>query len=172
MGASVALLVASAAAVEPLRFGPYDVARLFSISKSENRNDVVYGVRLDDRCAPRGDSPVFVYWEMLERGPGVTEPVLDRELRAYGIASQRVLARGPAGGSVDLVLRAMPSRHILVRTDRVERACKAWPSLSIGGTDAYLYDIYVKLRPLGIDSLLLSGRTTDGTRVVHERVVR
>ncbi len=166
------MLVASAAAIEPLRFGPYDVARLFSISKSENSNEVVYGVRLDDSCTPRGESPVFAYWEMLERGPGVTEPLLDRELRAYGIASQRVLVRGPAGGSVDLVLRAMPTRHILVRTDRVERACRALPSLSVGGTDAYLYDIYVKLRPLGIGALLLSGRTTDGTRVVHERIVR
>jgi hypothetical protein len=35
------------------------VLLLFSISKSENRNQVQYAVRVDDRCQPLAQSPVF-----------------------------------------------------------------------------------------------------------------
>ncbi len=165
------VVATSAVADEKVHFGPYDLPRLFAISKSENKNEVVYGIRLDERCAPRGEAPVFGYWGMNERGPGETDPLLDRELRAYGIASQRAVAGGAEGGTVDMVLRAVPSRHILVTTRRVGSECKAWSLTSIGGTDAYLYSIYLKLKWFWrVDYILISGWTTDGVRVVHERI--
>jgi hypothetical protein len=165
-------LLAAGARADGLRFGPHDVTSLFSISKSENKNEVVYAVHLDERCAPVGDAPIFAFWRMHEKGPNIIAPLLDREQRAYGIASERVLAAGADGGRVELSLRALPSRPIVVQTKNVGGTCQAWSSLSIGGTDAYLYNVYVKLKTLGVDYLLLSGWTTDRSRVVHETIAK
>jgi Domain of unknown function (DUF4833) len=169
-GALGATFIASTAPAEPLHFGPHDVTLLFTISKSENKNEVVYAVHLDESCAPVGDAPVFAFWRMLEKGPAVIEPLLDREQRAYGIASEQVLARGSDGGSVDIVLRAIPDRHIVVKTRTRNKICQAWSTLSIGGTDAHLYNVFVKLKLLGVDYILLSGWAVDGTHVVHETI--
>jgi hypothetical protein len=165
-------LVGSFARADTVSFGPHDVTSLFSISKSENKNEVVYAVHLDEYCAPIGDSPVFAFWRMNEKGAGVLEPLLPREQPAYGIAQQRVVARGPDGVVVDIALRAIPARHIVVQTQRRDSRCLAWSKMSIAGTDTYLYNVYVKLKPFGVDSITLSGWTTDGKRVAHERVER
>lgn len=169
-GVLAATLPTLTARAEPLHFGPYDVTRLFSISKSENKNEVVYAVHLDESCAPAGDAPVFAFWRMNEKGPAIIEPLLDREQRAYGIAHQQVLARGTNGGSVDIVLRGIPSRHIVVKTQARDKICQAWSGMSIGGTDAHLYNVYVKLKPMGVEYVLLSGWSADGARVVHETI--
>jgi hypothetical protein len=170
--AVLALVVSSPARSEPLRFGPHDFTALFSISKSENKNHVEYGIHLDDKCAPIGDAPVFAFWRMNEKGPGVIEPLLAREERAYGIGRQRVLARGSDGGKVEVVLRALPLRPILVDTNAGAVACNAWSTLPIAGERAYLYNVYVKLTVFEVDYLLLSGWATDRVRVLHEKISR
>lgn len=109
-------LVAAAALVsEPAAGDPaHDVASAFYVSKSENRNQVHYAVRLDEQCAPAAAAPVLPYWRMLERDAHATEPLLQREVPAYGIAEQSVVSRGERGGVVRVVLRALPSRPLLV----------------------------------------------------------
>lgn len=164
--------IASPARSKPLHFGPHDVASLFTISKSENRNEVVYAIHLDANCEPIGDAPVYAFWRMHEDGPNVVAPLLPREESAYGIASQRVLAHGAGGGRVDLALRALPSRSIELETKPLEGRCEAWSQLRIAGERSYLYNIYVKVRLLGVDYLLLSGWAIDRTRVLHEKIVR
>src|SRR5580658_1302022 len=62
---------------------------LFSISKSENKNQVLFEVRLDTRCRPIGDAPVVSYWRMLERSTESVEPLLSVEGRAYGIGGSK-----------------------------------------------------------------------------------
>jgi hypothetical protein len=109
---------------------------------------------------------------MREKGERVLERLLQREQPAYGIARQSVLARRPDGGAVDIALRAIPARHIVVQTQRRDSSCDAWSKTRIAGTDAYLYNVYVRLKPLGVDYILLSGWATDGKRVVTERVDR
>ncbi len=168
----IAISMSSRSFAQSLTFGPHDVTSLFSISKSENKNQVIFALHLDDHCSPVGTAPVFAFWRMYEKGPTFIEPLLDREQAAYGIATERVLSRGPDGGSVDITLRAMPTRHILVKSQRQNASCVAWSSLPIAGTPANLYDIYVKLKVLGVDYIQLSGWTLDGTRVVHETVTR
>jgi hypothetical protein len=171
--AALALLLLSAeASGQPLHFGPNDFTSLFSISKSENKNEVVYAVHLDAQCAPVGDAPVFAFWRMNEKGPAVVEPLLKREEPAYGIGRQRVLSRDSDGGKVEMTLRALPSRPIVVETKRLEGRCQAWSALTIAGENAYLYNVYVKLRELGVDSLLLSGWAADRSRVLHEKIGR
>ncbi len=142
-------------------------ASLFSISKSENRNEVIYAIHLDGRCAPLGEAPVYAFWRMNERH-GAVEPLLRREEPAYGIGYQRVTVREPDGGSVDVAMRALPSRHIIVRTQQRDGACRTTSTLTIAGAVANLTNIDVKLKPLGVDYFVLSGLTSGG--VVHEKV--
>ncbi|HEX8795028.1 MAG TPA: DUF4833 domain-containing protein [Polyangiaceae bacterium] len=149
----------------------HDVPSAFYVSKSENRNQVHYAVRLDDQCAPAGAAPVLPYWRMLERDARATEPLLSREVPAYGIAEQSVVSRGERGGVVRVVLRALPSRSLLLTTFASGQGCAASASLVIGGTPATLTSIHVQLRwPWGVDYLLLSGRALSDGHAVSERI--
>jgi hypothetical protein len=169
-GVLLVLLAPSLARSEPLRFGSHDVTSLFSISKSENKNEVVYAIHLDAQCTPVGDAPVFAFWRMNEKGPAVIEPLLAREERAYGIGRQRVLARGSGESKVEVTLRAIAARPIVVDIKPGAGHCEAWSTVPIGGESAYLYNVYVKLKEFGVDYLLLSGWAIDRTRVLHERL--
>jgi hypothetical protein len=148
-----------------------DVASVFLIAKSENRNQVHYGVHLDATCAPVGSAPAFAYWRMLEQGPLATEPLLKREIGAYGFAEQRVVERDPDGGRVTLRLHALPGRPIAIWTGSRDGACEAVATMAIGGTPASLRSVYAQLRwPFGVDHLVLSGRSLADGRAVEERV--
>ena len=150
-----------------------DVASVFHVAKSENRNQVHYGVHLDAECAPVGAAPVFAYWRMFERGPTQTEPLLDREASAYGFAQQQVLERGPDGGSVMLRLQALPSRPIVVKTAPGGDGCEATATMVIGGAPATLGSVFVQLRwPFGVDHLELVGRRQSDGRVLRERLAQ
>jgi hypothetical protein len=148
-----------------------DISSVFFVAKSENRNQVHYGVHLDEACAPTGRSPVFAYWRMLEHGPLATEPLLAHEVRAYGVGEQRVLAREQGGGRVAVSLRALPARTIVVTSRAQGEGCRADATTNIGGVPAALTSVYAKLGwPFGVAYLMLSGRGLDG-REVRERVV-
>ncbi len=145
---------------------------LFTIGKSQNKNQVQYAVHVDGHCVPMPGAPVYAYWHMLELGPNRVAPLLSREFRAYGIASQRVTAHDTDGGKIRLVLRALPSRPILVETVRAPNgACRGLATVAIAGTPAHLFDVYVKLTWLfGVDYLLLRGWSMDGTHIVKEKL--
>ena len=134
------------------------------VSKSENKNQVHYGVRVDERCELASPAPVFAYWKMLERGPSATEPLLSREETAYGIASQRV-----SGDSVTVTLRALPARPITIRVARTESGCVASAETTIDGQTARLFNVHVALGFLRVDHLVITGWATDG-HVLRERV--
>jgi len=138
-----------------------NVPQLFTVGKSENKNRVAYGMKLDERCAPIGDGPVYAYWRMLEKGASVTEPLLPREEPAYGIQRQRV-----EGGVTKILLRAVPDREIWIEPKVVDGRCTATAWTRIAGTRAALYDIFVQLRwPFGVDHLRVRGRTAQGALV-------
>lgn len=170
----VAVLVTAAVVLVPARViadAAHDVPSVFFVSKSENRNQVHYAVRLDDRCAPIGPAPVLPYWRMLERDAHATEPLLVREVPAYGIAEQSILSKGERGGVVRVVLRALPSRPLLVTTFPSGGSCAATASLVIAGAPATLISLYVQLRwPWGVDYILLNGRALGDGHAVAERI--
>lgn len=145
---------------------------LFTIGKSQNKNQVQYAIHVDDQCVPMPGAPVFAYWRMLELGPSRVEPLLSRELRAYGIANQRVTARSAVGGKVHLALRAMPNRPILVETLRGRNGvCRALANITIAGKPAHLFDVYAKLNwHLGVNYLLLRGWSLDGAHILSEKL--
>jgi hypothetical protein len=149
-----------------------EVPSVFFVAKSENRNQVHYGIRLDEACAPAGRDPLFAYWRMLERGPLVTEPLLPLEFGAYGVGEQHVLARGENGGQVSASLRALPARAITVDSRPQGEACVAVASTRIGGAPAALTSVYAQLGwPFGVAYLVLAGRSLSDGREVRERVV-
>ena len=155
--------------------GPEPVSRgvrsVFFVAKSENRNEVHYGVALDASCAPEGPAPVFAYWRMRERGPLATEPLLWREVSAYGVAEPQRIERGERGGRVVFRLNALPRRTIAIDTAPDGRGCIATARAMIGGTAAALTSVFVQLRwPFGVDYLELSGRAITDGRVVRERL--
>jgi len=148
---------------------PREGAPLFSISKSENKNQVAFAVRLDAECRPVGDAPVYVYWQMLERSRTAIEPLLPIEQGAYGIERQAVIGVHESGGAVRVVLRALPHREILVRTGRGESACAAEAWTRIADTPARLFNVHARIAwPFGVDSLLITGWAERDGRVVRE----
>jgi hypothetical protein len=149
---------------------PRVVGSVFFIAKSENKNQVHYGIHLDAGCAPASDAPVFAYWRMLERGPLVTEPLLSRETAAYGLASQSVQRTG-SGGRVVVILSALPRRPIVVESAVATDGCAAGAHTAIGGVPASLGSVYLQLRwPFGVDYLMLAGRSSADGRLLHERI--
>jgi hypothetical protein len=151
-----------------------DLSSVFFIAKSENKNEVHYGIHVGPDCTPAGAAPLFAYWLMLEKGPGVTEPLLSRELPAYGFASQRLSpSRGANGGSVTVTLRALPDRPIVVSTWSVGGSCAASSEAEIAGTPSLLTRVFVRLRwPFGVESLTLDGYATADRRPVRERIAK
>jgi hypothetical protein len=136
------------------------------VSKSENKNQVHYGVHVDDTCALAGSSPIYGYWRMLEKGPTAIEPLLDREQRAYGIARQEV-----RGDSVVVTLRALPSRPITVHvTHASDGHCVAHAEMTIAGRSARLFNVHVSLGFLSVDHLVITGWADRDGGLVRERV--
>jgi len=174
--ASSALVLVSFALVAPIArpAGPEvgrDVGSVFFVAKSENRNQVHYGIALDRDCLPAGPAPVFAYWRMRERGPLATEPLLSREVPAYGIAEPQRVTRGDAGGRVVFRLNALPRRMIAIDAGPEGGQCVATARVMIAGSAAALTDVFVQLRwPFGVDHLELSGRALSDGRVVRERL--
>jgi uncharacterized protein DUF4833 len=147
------------------------VHSVFFVAKSENRNQVHYGISLDQACAPAGVAPVFAYWRMLERGPLATEPLLSREAPAYGFLEQRTLQRNERGGRVLLTLNAMPKRPIVVDSAVAGVACTATASATIDQVPASLSSVFVQLRwPFGVAYLVLSGSASSDGHMVRERL--
>ncbi len=166
--AVLATLANEATADAPPRTG---ALLLFSIAKSENKNQVQYAILTDPACAPVGAAPVSAYWRMLEQGPHATGPLLSREVPAYGLASQSVASRGASGGSVRVLLNALPGRPVTIATSRgSDGACRASATLPIAGTPARLSNVYVKLAWNGVDYLLLRGWSIEGSRLVTEKI--
>ena len=167
MKLTVGILLAAALVLSPGGAGAEGTSdlTLFSISKSENRNQVVYVVRVDEACHPSGPAPVHAFWQNLEQGPTNTSPLLWIEQPAYGLASQQV----ETDGQVRIRLRPLPERPILVRTERNGDACVARAAATVSATPVTLYNIHAKLKRIfGIESVTLSGRQVDSGAIVHE----
>ena len=170
--AAAAVAVSLFSDASPLRFGPHDVRSLFSITKSENKKEGIYALHLDAQCAPSEDAPAFAYWRLNEKGPGVLEPLLPFEEKAYGIERQRVLSSGGSRGRVELALRALPTRPVVVQTTMNAGRCEARSFVTISGETALLSNVYVKLSGIRVDYVLLSGISADGSRSVREKLTR
>jgi len=165
IGALVATPAAGAAEA-----GPSELPSAFFISKSDNHNQVHYAVAVDANCLPAGVAPVRPYWRMLEQGPGLTAPLLEREQQVYGIATQTV-TRSAASGSITLALRALPQRPLTIVTRKDSTGtCRAAVYTVIQSQRARLYAIHVVLGWIGVDSLIIKGWARSDGHVLRETI--
>jgi len=170
-GAVVGLSASLAHADEP-RFGAHDIVTLFFISKSDDRNRVDYGMRLDANCLAAKSDAVFPYWREFEKSPPVrTHSLGTFEYLAYGVSEQRTVQRGPSGGQLLLKLKQV-GRPIWVVTQRdANGRCTASTRTTVAGVPAELISIYVKLQgPLSVAYLDVKGRDLKTQKIVTERV--
>lgn len=135
------------------------------ITKSSNKNQVNYAIQVNAACVPSGHAPVRPYWRMLERSSDATEPLVESELRAFGVERQNI-----GTGSVNVVLRGMPARAITIRTWRApDGTCTASANMTIAGVPARVMNVYVRQKLFGVDYVQLTGSTSRG-EVVSERI--
>ena len=148
---------------------------LFFISKSNDRNRVDYGMRLDTRCAPYGEEPVFPYWREFEPPPPVrTKPMGVFSKIGYGISTQRVLRRSAAGGEIAIRLKQV-DRVIFITTSRgANGRCTALVRTKIASVEyAELVSIFVKLSgPLSVSYIDVKGKDLATTKPIEERLKR
>jgi Domain of unknown function (DUF4833) len=142
-----------------------EIPNALVITKSSNKNQVNYAVQVNEACLPAGPSPVHPYWRMLERSSDATEPLVESELRAFGIERQKI-----DPGGINVVLRGMPARAITIRTWRAQDGtCMSSANMAIDGVQARVANVYVRQKLFGIDYVLVTGWTSGG-RVVRERI--
>jgi hypothetical protein len=168
LAASGALAGAVGVAAQVARAGAQAPPVVLRVTKSENRNEVHYRVRVDERCVPVGDRPVEAYWVMRERGGG-TEPLLTHEERAYGLGPQQVRVVREGRAEVRVALRALPERPLRVVIVARDGGCAAGAFTTVAGlADAQLDRVHVATAMLGVvDHVALHGHTSDGRTLVE-----
>jgi hypothetical protein len=128
---------------------------VFYISKSDNQNQVHYGIHLNADCSPKGNNPVYPYWKLAN---GKTEDLLDLEKPAFDLASQSV-----SGNVVTLEINGLKNsgidRPIILKTSRSNNnQCQTQAFIKINQTLRKLSHIHVNLASIirlpGIDVAL------------------
>ena len=149
---------------------PSSLNSVFLVAKSENRNQVHYGVHVDQDCQVTGARPLYGYWRMLEKN-GAIEPMLSREIRAYGIDPVQRIEKNGETTTIETRLNAIPDRLLRVTVARKDGACSAEASMVIAGGDARLRLIYVRIGwAFGVDYILLRGSRRPDGRTVEEKI--
>jgi len=167
-------LLAGTAHADAVTFGPNDVSTLFYIAKSNNRDRVDYGIRLDATCRPTTADAVFPYWRDLEKSPASVHTMGTFAMMAYGLAGQRI-ERKPDNTVEQRVVLKQVDRPIWVTASKADDGhCKAGARTKIGAVDrAELISIYVKLAgPLSVDYVEVKGRNPSTGETVVERIKR
>lgn len=160
------LPVAEQPVVAPIR-------AIFRIEKSENRNQVYYGAHVDEACRPMGPTPIYAYWRMFERGPTITEGLLDREQAGYGLLPQQLVSRAAHGGSVRIRLRAWPDRPVRIELFPHNTGCGARATLNIQHQPAVIQSIYIDIGFLfSVNYALVRGLRIKDGKPIQEKLSR
>jgi Domain of unknown function (DUF4833) len=155
-----------------MTFGPNDVPTVFFIAKSDDRNRVDYGLRLDATCSPVNDDALVLYWREFEKSPPVrTHPLSLIDHIPYGVSEQRALSRSASGGAYTLKLKQL-ARPILITTRReADGKCSATAWSTIGGQKAQFLSVFAKLASaISVDYIDIFGKHPDTGAPLTERV--
>jgi len=154
-------------------FGRFDVPTIFYINKSDDRNRVDYGIRLDEHCTPTLEEPIFPYWREFEPPPPVRTHSLGLlDGLAYGVSHQHVVRRN-ANGALLLMKPKHVNRWIWVTTSKeADGHCTATATTSIGGLEGIeLLSVYVKLAGfLSVEYVNIIGKNPRTGATVSERL--
>jgi len=159
------------ARADGVSFGPHDVHSVFHVEKSENQNQVHYGVRVDAACRPADKDPVFAYWRRLKKGARVDEPLVGAGIKVYGTSTGQKVQAGEHGGQVEMFVRALKKLPIQVLIEKTASGCKAVAYATVSGDRARLSHAFVQLRSLGLGVRhvdVFGLRERDGARVTQQ----
>ncbi|HEX4339995.1 MAG TPA: DUF4833 domain-containing protein [Polyangiaceae bacterium] len=170
--------VANPINVDPLLkppFGPFDVQTAFYISKSNDKDRVDYGMRLDQYCAPTGSDAVFPYWRELEHAPPVrSHPLKFIQYLAYGLSEQQVVTAGKSGGQYRVKLKQVDRPVLVVTAKDEQRHCKSTAFTTIQGVaNARLDHIFVQVAgSMSVDHVDIYGADPKTGAALFERLKR
>ncbi|RYZ45660.1 MAG: DUF4833 domain-containing protein [Myxococcaceae bacterium] len=166
LGNLAAVALATGATLASAAGAPLPSQSAFFLSRSENRNQVHYALRLDEDCRPVGTRPVQVYWRMLERGTSEVEELLGVEQPVYGLEDPQPVEATAEGWRVRVRLRAFPSRPIDITTARVGGNCQVQAWTKLGNSVCRLEHVFVKTSwPFSVDFVRLDGVGPEGQPV-------
>ena len=156
-------------------FGPFDVQTAFYISKSNDRDRVDYGMRLDAHCMPTGDGAVFPYWRELEHAPPVrSHPLSFLQYIGYGFSDQRLLAHGETGGQYRVQLKQVDRPITIMTWLDGERHCSTRAYVRIKDvSNAKLDHIFLTVSgPMSVDYVDVYGTDARTGAPLVERMKR
>lgn len=122
-----------------------DLDSIIYLTKNTNRNQVHYGVKVDEKCRPLADTPSYAYWRMREKGPEKRAELMFWEQPGYGVRQPKEVQVDAASGSFDLTIRGVPERKIQLKTFSTDSGCKAGAFTKIGGEQAQLERIDIEV---------------------------
>jgi len=157
-------------AEDAVKFGPHDVHSVFHVAKSENRNEVHYGLRLDAACRPVGKRPVFAYWKRHRSTGQVDAPLEGLGRHFYGASDRQNVRMDERGGHVQMHVKALERVVVDIAVQKTERGCVALPTTLINGERATLSRAYLQLGRFGLSVKyvdVMGTRPRDGARVVQ-----
>ncbi len=169
--AGAGLIDPPASRANEVRFGPYDVRTIFFIGKSDDRNELHYGIRLDRDCRPIGTDPVYPYWQQVELGPNEVGDLNFLDRTVYSVRTLKVeRGEGATMGRVTFHLQATQDRLVTVETHREGSQCAATATALVGGSPARLDRIFIKLARLWrVDYVDLFGTDPTTAKPIVER---
>jgi Domain of unknown function (DUF4833) len=166
------LAVAPPARAADVQFGPKDVATVFYIGKSDDKNRVDYGIRLDGDCVPIGNSAVFGYWREFESTPVVLSNLSFLDKIPYGFKDQGLVSRTATGADYFVRLKQF-DRTIAIGTKKeADGTCSATARAKIGTTGiAQLVSVFAKLSgPFSVYYIDIHGKDFATGAPILERV--
>lgn len=173
--AVLSVVTASQAWANDPDFGPHDVATVFFFSKSDDKNRVDYGLRLDEKCQPAGGEPLFPYWREFEppADPAGTKThsLKFYEYAGYGVSEQTV-KKLDGKAEMAVKLKAFP-REIVITIERsTEGKCVVTPRAVIAATpNVELVSAFIKLKSgWSVEYVEVKGRDSKG-RNLAERLM-
>ncbi len=163
---SLSVLTGTPAHAGGVAFAGTDVPSVFFISKSDDRNQVHYGIRLDSGCRPRGDEPVVAYWKLNERG-GETKTLSLLDRLGYAVKRQRLLPNG----SLQMEIRGFPRPIDIEASPDGSGGCSASATTSIANRRATLDEIHLLVATfMSVSWIQLSGHDPTTKEQVREKV--
>jgi hypothetical protein len=170
--AGAALSPSRPARAAEMAFGPYDVPTVFFIAKSDDRNRVDYGIRLDATCSPVNDDALVLYWREFEKSPPVrTHPLSFIDYLPYGVSDQRTLSRSATGGEYTLKLKQLARQIVVTTKKEADGKCSATARATISGQKALFLSVFAKLASaISVDYIDILGKHPETGAAITERV--
>ena len=164
------LAVSPPARAADVQFGPKDVATVFYISKSDDKNRVDYGIRLDADCVPVGNSAVFGYWREYEYTPPHINGLSILDRIPYGISSQGLVSRTATGADYYMRLRQFERTIAIATKKEADGTCSAIARAKINGSVAQFVFVYAKLAgPFSVEYIDIHGKDFATGAAIVER---